>query len=251
MRNLGKRGALEEALKQTGVANQVEITRLDVTEAAEMKDVVDAILTRANGRLDAVVHNAGVAVEAAFEDLPEPQLRRVMETNFFGVLELTRLLLPHFRQRHRGRIVIVSSNSAFSGKPANSIYCASKWAVEGWAESLAYEIEPFGIEIVLVEPGPYRTEIWNSSPRIKPPGGVYAPLLDRLDVALEEYLKKHARDPREVAEVIAAALDGRRPRFRYPVGPFARTSHFMRGKMPSRVLRKITARYLGLNRVKL
>ena len=70
-------------------------------------------------------------------------------------------------------------------------------------------------------------------------------------MALEEYLKKHARDPREVAEVIAAALDGRRPRFRYPVGPFARTSHFMRGKMPSRVLRKITARYLGLNRVKL
>ena len=159
MRNLEKRVALEEALKQTGVANQVEITRLDVTEAAEMKGVVDAILSHPNGRLDAVVHNAGVAVEAAFEDLPEPQMRRVMETNFFGVLELTRLLLPQFRKQRRGRIVIVSSDSAFSGEPANSIYCASKWAIEGWAESLAYEIEPFGIEIVLVEPAQYRTEI--------------------------------------------------------------------------------------------
>jgi NAD(P)-dependent dehydrogenase (short-subunit alcohol dehydrogenase family) len=251
MRNLEKRGPLEDAIKQAGVANQVEITRLDVTETAAMKGVVDAILAHANGRLDAVVHNAGVAVEAAFEDLPEPQLRRVMETNFFSVLELTRLLLPQFRKQRRGRIVIVSSDSAFKGEPANSIYCASKWAIEGWAESLAYEVEPFAIEIVLVEPGPYRTEIWNSAPRIKPPGGAYTPLVDRLELAFSEHLKKYARDPREVAEVIAAVLDARRPRFRYPVGPFARISHFMRGKMPSRVLRKIIARFLGLNRVKL
>ena len=104
MRNIEKRGALEEALKQTGVANQVEITRLDVTETAAMKGVVDAILAHANGRLDAVVHNAGVAVEAAFEDLPEPQLRRVMETNFFSVLERTRLLLPQFRKQRRGPV---------------------------------------------------------------------------------------------------------------------------------------------------
>jgi hypothetical protein len=71
-----------------------------------------------------------------------------------------------------------------------------------------------------------------------------------LDVALEEYLK-YARDPREVAEVIAAALDAHRPRFRYPVGRFARTRHFTRGKIPSRVMRKIIARHLGLNRAKL
>ena len=96
-----------------------------------------------------------------------------METNFFGVLELTRALLPTFRGQGSGRIVIVSSEAAFMGQPANAIYCASKWAIEGWAEATAYELEPLGIEIVLIEPGPYRTEIWNSTPRIQPARSPY------------------------------------------------------------------------------
>jgi NAD(P)-dependent dehydrogenase (short-subunit alcohol dehydrogenase family) len=141
MRNLGKRGPLEQAMAQAGVAERVTIERLDVTDAPAMRVFVDALLDRTRGQLDAVVHNAGIAVGAAFEDLPEPQLRLVMETNFFAVLELTRLLLPTFRAQRHGRIVIVSSNSAYAGEPANSIYCASKWAVEGWAESLAFEAD--------------------------------------------------------------------------------------------------------------
>ena len=104
------------------------------------------------------MHNAGVAVGGAFEDLPAAEARRVMETNFFGVLELTRHLLPSFRARRQGRIVIVSSEAAFAGQPANSIYCASKWAVEGWAKSLTFELEPFGLDVILIEPGPYRTQ---------------------------------------------------------------------------------------------
>ena len=126
-------------------------------------------LSQTGNKLDAVVHNAGVAAAGALEDVPESELRRVMETNFFGVLELTRALLPTFRAQRRGRIVIVSSEAAFMGQPTNSIYCASKWAVEGWAEAIAYELEPFGIDVILVEPGPYRTEIWDSTPRIQPP----------------------------------------------------------------------------------
>ena len=115
---------------------------------------VASILSQTGNKLDAVVHNAGVAAVGALEDVPESELRRVMETNFFGVLELTRALLPTFRAQRRGRIVIVSSEAAFMGQPTNSIYCASKWAVEGWAEAVAYELEPFGIDIILVEPGP-------------------------------------------------------------------------------------------------
>jgi NAD(P)-dependent dehydrogenase (short-subunit alcohol dehydrogenase family) len=107
------------------------------------------MLSQTGNKLDAVVHNAGVAAAAALEDVPESELRRVMETNFFGVLELTRTLLPTFRAQRRGRIVIVSSEAAFMGQPTNSIYCASKWAVEGWAEAIAYELEPFGIDVVL------------------------------------------------------------------------------------------------------
>ena len=146
---------------------------------------------------------------------------------------------------------MVSSNSAYAGEPANSIYCASKWAVEGWAESIAYELDPFGIDVVLVEPGPYRTEIWNSSPRIKPPGSAYAPLLEQLERAIDAHVARDLRDPQEVAVVIAQALAATRPRFRYPVSPQARIGHFLRGKLPSRWLRKGVARLLGIDRVRL
>jgi NAD(P)-dependent dehydrogenase (short-subunit alcohol dehydrogenase family) len=152
MRNLEKRGLLEQALKEAGVQNDVEIEQLDVTDTTSIRSAVASTLSQTGNKLDAVVHNAGVAAVGALEDVPESELRRVMETNFFGVLELTRALLPTFRAQRRGRIVIVSSEAAFMGQPTNSIYCASKWAVEGWAEAVAYELEPFGIDIILVEP---------------------------------------------------------------------------------------------------
>lgn len=251
MRNLDKRGPLEEAARRAGVESRITIERLDVTDGPAMRVFVDSLLRRLGAQLDAVVHNAGIAVGAVFEDLPEAQMRAVMETNFFGVLELTRLLLPTFRTRRSGRIVVVSSNSAYAGEPANSIYCASKWAVEGWAESIAFELDPFNIDIVLVEPGPYRTEIWNSSPRLRPPDSAYGPMLDILEKAVDEHVARDARDPQEVALVIAEALTAARPRFRYPVSPQARIGHFLRGKVPSRWLRKGVARLLGLDRVRI
>ena len=162
MRNLQKTGLLEQALKKAGLQSSVELEQLDVTSEASIQAAVESILARTGNKLDAVVHNAGVAAAGAFEDVPEPELRRVMETNFFGVLGLTRALLPTFRAQGNGRIVLVSSEAAFMGQPTNSIYCASKWAIEGWAEAIAYELEPFEIEVILIEPGPYRTEIWKT-----------------------------------------------------------------------------------------
>ena len=127
-------------------------TRLDVTDSQSI-DALVAGLDLPNRPLDAVVHNAGIGAGGAFEDLDDTLFRRVMETNFFGVLALTRRLLPAFRAQRHGRIVIISSETAFAGQPAISPYCASKWAAEGWAESLAYELEPFNIQISLIEPG--------------------------------------------------------------------------------------------------
>ncbi len=250
MRNLERRAALDEAVSRAGVWERVSVELLDVTEPHSVDAAVTAVLEKTGGRLDAVVHNAGVAVGAFFEDLPESDERRVMETNFFGVLRLTRALLPVFRTQRRGRILIVSSDSAFSGEPANSIYCASKWAVEGWAESLAFEVCPFGIDVILVEPGPYRTGIWDNSPRIKPPDSAYRPILDHLEKTVDEYVRKNARDPQEVAAVIAQALETAHPRFRYPVSADSWIRHILRGKIPSRVQRWAIRRWLGLHRVK-
>jgi NAD(P)-dependent dehydrogenase (short-subunit alcohol dehydrogenase family) len=252
MRNLEKRGALEAALDRAGpgVRERVTIGQLDVTDEASVRASVAATLAATGGRLDAVVHNAGVATGGAFEDLPDAELRRVMDTNFFGVLTVTRALLPTFRAQRRGRILVVSSESGFTGQPANSIYCASKWAVEGWAESLAFEVERFGIDVVLVEPGPYVTDIWQSSPRICPDGSPYRAWVQYVFRAGDAHVAAKGRDAQEVAARIATVLEARCPAFRNPVGPLARISHFLRGKIPSRLWRKIAERYLGLHRVR-
>jgi len=250
MRNLAKKGPLEAALEKAGVGLSVEIGPLDVTDPASVAACVSRTLEATGGKLDAVVHNAGVASGGAFEDIPDADLRRVMETNFWGVLELTRALLPTFRKQRSGRIVIVSSESAFAGQPANSIYCASKWAIEGWAESLAFEVSQFGVDVVLVEPGPYVTDIWQSSPRISPEGSAYRAWAQYVFRAGDAHVAARGRDPIEVARKIAHVLEARRPSFRNPVGRIARISHFMRGKIPSRLWRAIAERYLGLHRVR-
>jgi NAD(P)-dependent dehydrogenase (short-subunit alcohol dehydrogenase family) len=246
MRDLSKRGRLDQALRDADVQKGVEIEQLDVTSGPSIEAATETILSRTGNTLDAVVHNAGVATAGALEDVPEAELRRVMDTNFFGVLALTRALLPTFRKQGGGRIVIVTSEAAFMGQPTNSIYCASKWALEGWAESIAYELEPFGIDVVLVEPGPYRTEIWKSTPRIQPSTSPYRAWVQQVFRAGDAHAASVARDPEEVAVAIAAALEARHPRFRYPVGPFARLNHFLRGKVPSRLLRKVTNFYLSV-----
>lgn len=249
MRDLAKSDELKLALRDANLSDRVLIEQFDVTDFAHLHERSEAILGRLGGRIDAVVHNAGVAVESAFEDLPDAEARRIMETNFFGVLALTRAILPVMRAQGSGRILVVSSDSAFAGEPANSVYCASKWAIEGWAESLAYEIGQFGLDVVLVEPGPYRTRIWEHAERPVPPASVYAPFMSRLHTALTAHLAKTAGDPKDVGKRIADVLEQRRPRFRNPVGPVARMGHFARGKISSPLLRKYVTRYLGLDKI--
>jgi len=251
MRNLERKGALEAALAGSGAAANVDIIQLDVTDADSIRRGVEETLRIAGGFLDAVVHNAGVAAGGAFEDIPDADLRRVMDTNFFGVLTLTSALLPTFRKQRSGRIVVVSSEAAFAGMPGNSIYVASKWAIEGWAESVAYEVDQFGIDLVLVEPGPYITDIWQVSPRISPAGSAYRRWTENVFRAGDAHVAAKGRDPQEVAIKIAKVLEAPRPAFRNPVHRLAHLSHFARGKVPSRWLRKFVQVYLGLNRVRL
>ncbi len=246
MRDLDKREALARSLDAGGLSSRVTFGQLDVTDASSIESAVAAIVVKTGGKLDAVVHNAGIAAAGAIEDLPEEAIRRVMETNFFGVLALTRALLPVFRSQGHGRIVVISSQAGLTGQPGNAIYCASKWAVEGWAESMAYELEPFGIGIVLIEPGPYKTKIWHSSPRTLPEHSAYLGWLRQLFKAADEHEAKISGDPADVALVIATALEAKRPRFRYPVGFFAHLDHVLRGKLPTRLKIRGTSRYLGI-----
>ena len=130
MRDLKRKDSPDRALKDAALSERVTFLRLDVTHPASIEAAVKSVLAETGNTLDAVVHNAGIAIAGVLEDLPDADIRRVMETNFFGVLALTRALLPTFRAQRHGRIVLVSSQAALSGQPGNSMYCASKWALE-------------------------------------------------------------------------------------------------------------------------
>jgi NAD(P)-dependent dehydrogenase (short-subunit alcohol dehydrogenase family) len=246
MRDLEKRARLDEAV--AGAPDRVEVLRLDVNDQASVDETVGHVLAETGGTLGAVVHNAGISGAAAFEDLSDEAVRAVMETNFHGVLRVTKAVLPAMRARRSGRVLIVSSAGAFRGTPGQSHYIASKWAVEGWAESVSMEVRQFGIDLICVEPGPYRTDIWDTSERTIPGDGPYAEMAAKLERFAEERVIPRARDPQEVATVIADALEAARPRFRYPVGPEAHMLWAARGKVPHRVFENLTARLTGMPR---
>lgn len=247
MRDPDRRGRLDGAVAAAGpdCSSRVEVVALDVTDAASIDAAARHVLDATGGALDAVVHNAGIVAGGPFEELSDSDVRAVMETNFFGVLALTRAVLPAMRERGSGRIVVVSSDSATSGEPGMSAYCASKWAIEGWAESLAYEMEWFGIQVVCIEPGAYKTDIWDT-PVVCREGSPYAPYVAVVEKAVREQIVPKAGDPAEVARAIAKALDAPRPRLRWPVGTDAWVRHAARGIVPPRVQRKAVRRMLGL-----
>lgn len=249
MRDLERRGDLDEARKAAGIPeDHFELLQLDVTDPDSVTKAAGYVVEATGGSLDAVVQNAGIAVGGFFEELPDARVREVIETNFFGVLAVTREVLPAMRAQRQGRIVLVSSDSAFGGTPALSAYVASKWALEGWAESVAMELQPFGVHLVVVEPGAYRTSIWDKSDRIRAGESAYAAYQDAVEAKADAIVERHARDPREVAEVIRRALDARRPRFRYPVGPDSRALGAARGVIPYGIRSAVLRRYLGAPR---
>ena len=131
------------------------VTPLDLTDADERRNIVEFVQNRFN-RLDCLVNNAGYGLFGALEDLTEQQIRRQMEVNFFGAAFLTRDLLPLLR-KSRGRVIMMSTLFGFSSFPLSSVYCASKFAIEGLAESLYHELKPHGVQVTLVEPAGYRT----------------------------------------------------------------------------------------------
>lgn len=136
--------------------------QLDLTDRADTELLVEQV-TREAGEIDVLVNNAGYGLFGAVEEVSDAEARRVMETNFFGLLDLTRAVLPQMRRRRSGRVVNFSSVAGFMGLPGCGLYCASKFAVEGLSESLALEVAAFGIKVMLVEPGGFRTNFAGGS----------------------------------------------------------------------------------------
>ena len=151
---------VEDLVKQ--YPDTVKVVSLDITKAEEISSAIDTALSTF-GRVDVLVNNAGFGTLGAVEEIAEEQVRYQFEVNCFGTLNLTKAMLPHFRQRKSGHILNVSSVGGFTAFPGTGIYCATKFAIEGYSEALAKEIAPLGIKLTLVEPGAFRTEFAGDS----------------------------------------------------------------------------------------
>jgi NAD(P)-dependent dehydrogenase (short-subunit alcohol dehydrogenase family) len=141
-----------------GAHDDLLVVELDITDPTSAQAAVDAALSRF-GRIDVLVNNAGNFVAGFFEEIRPEELRAQMETNFFGPLNVTRAVLPIMRAQRAGHVVTISSTAGLIGQAFVSAYAASKFALEGWMESLAIEVAPFGIRTTVVEPGFFRTEL--------------------------------------------------------------------------------------------
>ncbi|MFE6866398.1 SDR family NAD(P)-dependent oxidoreductase [Kitasatospora sp. NPDC057692] len=223
MRDPRRSGALLKAAEAAGVADRVEVARLDVTDAASVAECLASVLDR-HGRLDAVVNNAGAGRVGTVERDGLAPVREVMEVNFFGVVEVTRAALPHLRATG-GRVVTVTSVGGVVGQPFNEAYSAAKFAVEGFMESLAPVAATVGVAVSVVEPGAVASEFVASQgidlPALLAAAGPYAPALDAY-AARTRAAFDQAQTPEEAAETVVAALTADRPPFRLQTSERAR-----------------------------
>lgn len=201
---------------------------LDVTRPETVTAAIDATLAR-YGRIDAVVNNAGYGLIGAFETFSEEQIERQFQTNVFGLMAVTRAVLPHFRAQRDGVIVNVASFAGRSIFPLYSVYHASKWAVEGFSDSLQYEVKPYGIRVKIIEPGIVKTEFWGRSTDRANVTGITAydegqPVLDLIDEAAGII----ATLPADVADAIWRATNDTSSRQRYVIGLDAHLTLFAR-----------------------
>lgn len=249
MRDLGRREKLESAARDTGVLGNIEMHALDVTNPEQIAEIAELIGKRGEP-LHALINNAGFAVPGFAEEVTDAELRDQFETNFFGAAALTRAVLPQMRWQGFGRVVMVSSISGRTGFPGVSSYVASKFALEGWTETLRYEMAALGIKVAIVEPGSFETDIWTRNAKLtakmSDPASPNAARVARWKSRMNASANNRAK-PQAVADLIARVLEIPNPKLRYVIGRDARIALLLRRMLPAGVFERLMVKLSGLD----
>jgi NAD(P)-dependent dehydrogenase (short-subunit alcohol dehydrogenase family) len=202
-----------------GTRDDLLVVELDVTDPASTQAAVDAAVGRFD-RIDVLVNNAGNFTAGTFEEIPDADFRAQLETNFFGPLNVTRAVLPVMRAQRSGHVMSVSSLAGLIGQAFCSAYAASKFAVEGWMESLAPEVEPFGIHTTVVEPGFFRTELLSkdSTSYAEPSIDDYAETTRQTITAWSAMSGQQGGDPTKLARALVQIAALEKPPARWVAG---------------------------------
>ena len=245
MRDLGRRGALDQAAAAAGV--KLEIRQIDVTDFDTIPGLVGQVLADF-GRIDVLVNNAGFAVAGFAEDIHLEELRLQFETNFFGAVAMTKAVLPTMRRQGSGHIIQLSSISGLHGAAVASSYSASKHALEGWSESLRFEVNALGIKVVLVEPGAFQTDIWTRGSFLGQDVDKDSSPNRQRSLRMRETIKKLPKaDPIVVAQLIVAIAEDPNPKLRYLVGRDAKIQLAMKRILPWKWHEKVFANFLKID----
>jgi len=218
MRNLDKSSIIKTAADNESLP--IKVVQLNVADDRMVNNAIQAIVSEA-GRIDILVNNAGYGLVGAFEDLSiDDEIKNQYETNVFGLMRVTQAVLPIMRRQKSGIIVNVSSGAGLFGYPGGSAYVSTKFAVEGLSESMAYELEPFGIKVVLIEPGFIKTNFANAmvlAKKAQDPSSPYSEMMQRIQANSNE-MAKNASSVDVVSKAILEAVKSKSPNLRYLVG---------------------------------
>ncbi len=217
VRNLQKATNLESIRDKEMLP--LKIQQLDVTDDASVNKAIQAIVSE-SGRIDVMVNNAGYGLVGAFEDLSMDEIRSQFETNFFGVVRVMQSVLPIMRKQKFGILVNISSGAGRFGYPSGSAYVSTKFALEGLSESIAYELDQFGIKVILVEPGVIRTNFDSGMVMAKKSQNTTSPYFNmtkKMDTVFRQLLR-NCSPPSLVADVVSQAVKSENPNLRYLAG---------------------------------
>jgi len=231
----------------------LETLELDVCSETSVSGAVQQILQKA-GNLDVLINNAGVGLMAVAEELKLDDLRRLYETNIFGLLRVTQAVLPHMRQRKAGRILMLSSVAGILTPPTYGAYSSSKHAVEALSNALRLELYPFNIDVILIEPGYIMTNFQQTAKDLAESyiegstASPYAKIYEGAIAGATNSRRESKTTPEDCARVILHAIESGHPRARYTVTPLAKWAAFGRRVLPDTLMDSFLRRKFGIVR---
>jgi NAD(P)-dependent dehydrogenase (short-subunit alcohol dehydrogenase family) len=240
MRELAHRDRLDAEAKRKNV--RLDVLQLDIADPASIAAAVETVVAR-SGEIYALINNAGIGLRGYFEDLAEDEIRELFAVNVFGTMAVTRAVLPHMRAARAGRIAMITSVGGRVGSFGVSAYCATKFAQEGFGESLAQEVRPFGIFVSLVEPAIIKTERWGANRGIARaamnPASPYYAWFRQSERLADRLVATSPTKAEDVARAVHAVLTARRPRLRYVVGRRAGLVVALRRYLPGELFERL------------
>lgn len=236
MRNLEKQANLLSQATKLNLQQNIKVQQLDVTDQNSIHNF--QFFLKEINRVNLLINNAGYATGGFIEEIPVEEYRKQFETNFFGAISITQLVLPYMREQKSGKIINISSISGQVGFPGLSPYVSSKYALEGWSESLRLEVKPFGIDVALIEPGSYNTNIWEVGKQLaENQSATSSPYKEYMD-KIQKHINSGSGtfgNPIDVANKIVEIAESKRTNLRYPIGKGVKFMVFVKKILPWRL----------------